>query len=494
MEFKVRILNWEAGFPEAMINQIAAKKLGIHAMDRIAVRSEGKNPKEVYTNVDTIVGILRENELAVSKELKEALNLKKGQKVDVNLITPPKSLKFIKKKLDKKRLTGKEIREIIDDVVNNSLSEPELALFVSGMYKNGMNTKETISLIKAICNSGNQLRIRRKYIGDKHSIGGVPGNRTTPIVIPICAAAGLTMPKTSSRAITSAAGTADVIEAIAKVSFTIPEIKKIIKKADACMVWGGALGIVPADSKIIKVEKMLKIDPESQLLASIMSKKISMGAKYIIIDIPYGLGSKISTKKKARKLKKKFEYLGRHFNKKLKCVLTDGSQPIGCGIGPAMELKDVISVLNPDEEGPKDLREKSVMLSAELLELSGKAKKGKGEETARELLNNGKAFEKFKQIIKAQDGNLKKIKPAKFEKNVLAQETGKIKKIDNEKISSMAMVTGCPLDKSSGLYIHVAKGQKVKKGEKLITVYSNTKNRLNDAIKFFKKEKPITFN
>ncbi|MEX0921012.1 MAG: thymidine phosphorylase [Candidatus Pacearchaeota archaeon] len=493
MELKIRTLDWKAGFPEAMMNQTTASKLGIHAMDRISIRTQGKRVREIFTNVETIVGILRKGELGISKELKDTLNLKQGQKVDINLINPPESLDFIKKKLNGKRLSGEEINEIIKDVVNNSLSEPEIALFVSGMYKNGMNNKETIELIKAIGYSGNQLKINRKYVGDKHSIGGVPGNRTTPLVISICAAAGLTMPKTSSRAITSAAGTADVIEAIAKVEFSIPEIKKIIKKADACMVWGGALGVVPADSKIIKVEKILKIDPEAQLLASIMSKKIAMGAKYIIIDIPYGKGSKFESKKKALQLKKKFESLGKYFGKKLKCVLTDGTQPIGKGIGPVMELYDVISILDPKKEGPKDLEEKSLLLSAKLLELSGKAKKNKGLEMAKEILHSGKAFKKFKEIIKAQGGNTNRLKLAKLKKNILAKKSGKIKNIVNEKISSMAMVTGCPLDKSCGLYLHVEKGQKVKKGEKLITVYANTKNRLNDAVKFFKKEKPILF-
>ncbi len=493
MQLKVRFLDWSAGVPSAMLNQKTADRIGLHTKDRISLRTIGKRTRELSTILDTIKGIIRENEIGVSKELREQLKLRKGQKVDVNLATPPKSMAYIKKKLNNKKLSAKEINEIIKDVVENALSESEIALFISAMYKNGMNKRETIALIKAIEKSGNQIRLRNKYVVDKHSIGGVPGNRTTPVVVSICAAAGLTMPKTSSRAITSAAGTADVIEAIARVEFTVKELKKIIQKTGACMVWGGALGMVPADSKIIKIEKMLKIDPESQLVASIISKKLAVGSKYILIDIPYGKGAKVD-KKKALKLKKRFESLGKYFNRKLKCVLTDGSQPIGRGVGPVPELVDVIDILDPKKQGPLDLEEKSVFLAGELLEMTGKTEKGKGISYARELLLTGKAFEKFKEIIKAQEGNLDKMKKAKFEKNITAKKTGKIKSIENKKISSLAIITGCPLEKSAGLKLWVMKNQKVKKRETIITIYSNSKSRLNEAVKYFNEEKPVNIN
>ena len=289
---------------------------------------------------------------------------------------------------------------IISDIVTNSLSEAEIALFVSAMYKEGMNMKETIYLIKAILKSGKslKLKLKNKKIADKHSIGGIPGNRTTPLIVSICAASGLVIPKSSSRAITTAAGTADVVETIAKVEFSMKELEKIVKKVGACLIWGGSLEIVPADEKIISIEKMLNIDPEAQLLASIMSKKLALGAKYILIDIPYGKTAKV-TKKKALDLKKKFEYLGKHFKKKLKVVLTKGGQPIGNGIGPVLEMKDILKILKHSEDRPLDLENKSVFLAGCLLEMTGKADKGKGIVLAKQILGSGKAFEKFKEII-----------------------------------------------------------------------------------------------
>ena len=357
MELKVKLLKWSAGLPVAMLNKKTAKKIGVHIKDKISIKTLSKYPNEISTIIDTVKGLVKENEIAVSSELKKRLDLRIGQKVEVNLAQIPTSLIFIKKKLSKKSLSEKEINEIIKDIINNSLSEAEIALFISGMDKQGMNLKETIYLINAILKSGNKLTLKNKFVADKHSIGGIPGNRTTPIIVSICASAGLIMPKSSSRAITSAAGTADVIETIAPVEFSMNKLKKIVKKTNACLIWGGALGIVPADSKIIKVEKMLNIDPDAQLLASIMSKKLAMGAKYILIDIPYGKTAKVN-KSKALKLKKKFEQLGKYFNKKLKCVLVDAKEPMGNGVGPALELIEVIKVLNPKKQGPEDLEEK----------------------------------------------------------------------------------------------------------------------------------------
>ena len=300
------------------------------------------------------------------------------------------------------------------------------------------------------------------------------------------------MPKTSSRAITTSAGTADVIESIAKVDFNSKEIKKIISKTNGCLVWGGSLGLVPADSKIIQIEKQLKIDPESQLLASIMAKKIALGAKHIVIDIPFGKYAKVS-KQKALLLKQKFEYLGKHFRKNLKVVLTDGSKPMGSGVGPVLELEDVILVLDPTKKGPQDLEEKSLMLAGILLEMTKKSKKGEGISFAREILNSGKAFEKFKQIINAQGGKVKIVSPGKFKKDILAKSNLRVKEINNKIINSLARVAGCPTDKRAGLKIYVSTKSLLKKGDRILTIYAQSKSRLNQAIQFYLKEKPIKF-
>jgi thymidine phosphorylase len=339
--------------------------------------------------------------------------------------------------------------------------------------------------------SGKQIKLRGKVV-DKHSIGGVAGNRTTPIVVAICAAAGLTMPKTSSRAITTAAATVDVIETITKVDFSIKQIKKIVSKTNACMVWGGALGLAPVDDKIIKVEKIVKVDSDAQLLASILSKKISVDSEYILIDIPYGKSAKVN-KRRAEKLKANFLSLGRNFGLKIQVVLTDGKEPIGNSVGPILEIIDILKILKNQQDAPKDLKEKSIMLAGKLLEMSKKAKRNQGIKLATKILESGKAFKKFEQIIKAQKGAIieSKLKLGKCTHVIYAKSNRKIKSYDNKLINSIARFAGCPEDKTSGIYFHKKANQKISKGDKIMTIYSSSKEKLKHAIKFYNKNKKL---
>ncbi len=491
MEFKPKILKLSAGVPIAIINKTTAKELGIHPNERVLIQNP-KSKKDFATIVNVVTDMVHKKEIGISSELKKSLQITDSSKLKVILAPTPISINFIKKKLSGKTLSKKEIYQIIKDIVENELSEPEIALFVSAMQQKAMNKKETIYLINAIRDTGEALNLKNKIIVDKHSIGGVAGNRTTPIVVSICTAAGLVMPKTSSRAITSAAGTADVIEIIAKVDFSMNELKKIIKKANACLVWGGGLGMVPADSKIIKVEKLLKIDPKAQLLASIIAKKLAVGSTHILIDIPYGKSAKV-TKQKALELKKDFLSLAKFFKKKMIVLLTPGNEPIGKGVGPALEIRDVIRILDPTKQGPGDLEKKSLLLAGAIFEVTKKTKKGKGVFLAQEILYSGKAFDKFKQIIKAQGGKVKEPKLGKFKKEILSIKSGKIKEINNKAINSLARIAGSPEDKGAGLDLFIKTGEKIKKRDKLLTIYAESKQRLKAALYFYKKNKPITF-
>jgi AMP phosphorylase len=488
MKLKTRILNLRAGRPVAILHKRTADKLSVNIDDRITLSSKNK---KIISIVDIATGILKKDEVAVSEEIVESLKIKEDDYLEINIAPHPESIYLIKKKLACNSLKQGEIQSIISDIVNNALTEPEIAYFVSAVYKCGMTLKETEYLIRAIVKSGRTIKLRGKVV-DKHCIGGIAGNRTTPIIISICAYAGLKMPKTSSRAITSAAGTADAIETVAKVDFTIPQIKKILKKTNACMVWGGALGLAPADSKILQMEKLLHLDPESQLLASIMSKKLAVDSEYILIDIPYGKSAKVS-RSKAIALKKKFEVMGRHFHVKIRCILTDGSQPIGNGIGPALEIRDTLAVLRQDPSRPKDLEKKSVMLAGEILEMTGKAGKNKGREKAYEILRSGKALKKFKKIIKAQKGEISDSRLAlgEFFREIKAGKSGKIIEIDNKKMNLLGRILGSPSDKSAGIYLHKHCAQKISSKEVLMTFYSESEDKMKEALKFYKKLKPV---
>jgi AMP phosphorylase len=491
MKLKVKVLELLAGRPVAILNRKTATKLGAHVDERIIIKNR-KSRKKLISIIDIAQGLVNENELVVSNEIQEQLNLRKGQLVNVEIAPEPKSIAYIYKKLNNKRLSKQEIKTIISDIVKNALTETEIAYFVSAVHNSGMNSNETEALIKSMVNVGQKLSFKGKVV-DKHCIGGIAGNRTTPLVVSICAAAGLTMPKTSSRAITSAAGTADVTESIANIEFSVKEIKQIIKKTNACLAWNGILGLSPADDKLIQVEKLLHLDPEPQLLASILSKKLAVGSKYVLIDIPYGKGAKVS-KKRAKELKKKFEKFGTKLGLKIKVVLTKGNEPIGNGIGPLQEIQDILKILKRDKDAPKDLEKKSVFLSAQLLELSGKANVKNSNLMAQEILDSGKALAKFKQIITAQKGKIPKTFPkAKLQYIIKATHNGKIKCINNKLINQLAIIAGSPQDKQAGLYLHHHIRTKLKKSQPLITIYSNSKTRLKDAKQFSKENKIIRY-
>lgn len=453
--------------------------------DRILIR---KNSEKIIAVVDIAVGMLDKNEIAVSTEVSSSLNLREGDLVGIEPASKPQSIESIYKKLKCQKLNENEIKGIIDDIVENALTEAEIAYFVSAIYNCGMSMEEIREMTKAIVETGKRLKLKNKLVVDKHSVGGIPG-RTTPIVVPICSSAGLIMPKTSSRAITTAAGTADALETICKVDFTIKEIKQIINKTGACMVWGGSLGLAPADDKIIQVEKLLNLDPEAQLLASIMAKKLAVGSKYILIEIPYGKTAKVN-KKEAVRLKRKFENLAKSFDLEVECLLLRTEEPLGNGVGPALEIRDVIDVLKR-KSSCFMLEKRALILAGKILEMTGKAGRGKGIKLARGILDSGKAFKKFKQIIEAQKGRLKGIKEAKFKHSIEARRDCKIKEIDIKKINALARILGCPADKASGVYLHKHVNDKVEKGEIILTLYSESQSELKEGIKFYNKNKPL---
>ncbi|VVB78808.1 AMP phosphorylase [uncultured archaeon] len=473
-----------------MIHEKTAKKMSLHVGDRVSIKDhKGK----IISVVDTVSGIIQPSEIAVSGDILEKLSLKDKASVEVELAGHPRSISLIKKKLKGERLSESEIREIIFDIAENALTEVEVAFFISAVYANDMTLEETKHLISAMVDSGNKMKLAGMVV-DKHCIGGIAGNRTTPILVSICAAAGLIMPKTSSRAITSAAGTADVIETVAKVEFSISEIKNIVKKTNACLVWGGALGLAPVDDKIIKIERLVNIDSTPQLLASILSKKISVGSHYVLIDIPCGRSAKVS-KNQAEKLKQKFLKLGNLFGLKIRVVLTDGTEPIGNGIGPILEIKDVIKILQRNN-GPMDLEKKSVMLAGELLELTGKSKKGKGIEDAQKILDSGKAFEKFVQIIKAQEGHLDGFEKPMFSYEVKSKKNARIKHIDNKIINKIARFAGCPEDAAAGIYLYKKKGEIIEKNQVLFTIFAVSEEKLKQAKGLYNKlgKKAVEFS
>ena len=477
MRLRVKKISLNTGGPFVVVlNEEDAEVLDVRALDRVNIKG-----------IEAIVDISKENhktavnqgEIGVLIELFENLKLKSGDHVEITPANKPESLEYIRTKLDGKKLNDNEINIIIRDIVKNRLSETELTYFVSGCYTHGLEMDEVVSLTKAIVEHGGRLKWSKKIILDKHCAGGLAGNRTSMIIVPIIAAAGYTIPKTSSRAISSASGTADTVEVLCPVSLRVNEIKKIVKKTKGCLVWGGAMGMASADDRLIKIEKLLSLDPRGLLLASIMAKKLSVGATHVLVDIPCGKEAKIKTMKEAIKLKRQFIELSKRLGIKTRVIITNGNQPIGNGIGPNLEAVDVMRVLKGN--GPVDLKEKSLHMSGIMLEMAGEKN---GLKKAKEILASGLAYKKMLEIIKAQGGKVKnasRIKLGRYKKKFYASKNGVVKRINNNKANSIARIAGAPDDKLAGILLNVRKNNKVKKSELIFTIFSSNKDRLKYA-------------
>lgn len=490
MRAKVRILDFYSGRYSVLINEEDAKEAKLHPDDLVKLEA-GK--KTVYGSV-VISNLVERGEVGVSRDVLELHSFSEGETVGVIPAGTPESVRYIKKKMRGEKLRKVEIEAIVRDIVDRKLRDIEISSFVTSLEINGLDMDEIAALTIAMAETGDMLDIDRKPIMDVHSIGGVPGNKTNILVVPIVAAAGLTIPKTSSRAITSAAGTADVVEVFANVSFSLDEIKRIVEKVGACLVWGGALNLAPADDITIKAERALSIDPTGLMLASIMSKKYAMGSQYVLIDIPTGKGVKVETVEQARALARDFIELGKRLGQYVEVAITYGGQPIGHTVGPALEAREALSALMTGK-GPGSLIEKATGLAGILLEMGGVAPAGMGKKMAREILESGKAWEKMKEIIAEQGGD-PNIKPEEIPigdktYTFTAPTSGYVTAIDNRAITAIARAAGAPEDKGAGLELYVKVGEKVKEGDPLFTIHAEHEARLDQAIVLARRTEPI---
>jgi AMP phosphorylase len=463
----------------AVLNEAEAETLGIQAGDRIELKWSNKS--KLVVSADTSKTKVTPGRVGLFREVWRGGNIEDGDVVEVSIISRPPSIQAIKKKMLGKPLSYKEIYSIILDITQNKLSIPEITYFVASGFVKPYSKEELYYLAKSIADTGEKMNLPTKVV-DKHSVGGLPGNRTTMVVIPIIASLGIYIPKTSSRAITSPAGTADTMEVLAPVSFTMKQIKEIVKKTKACLVWGGGLNIAPADDKIIKISRPLALEPYDKMIVSIMAKKVAMGVDYLVIDMPIGETTKIPNMRTANQLQKKFEWLGRKFHMKVKVIKTLAREPIGRGIGPALEARDVLRVLQQHKLRPRDLERKSIYLAGELLELKGYCRKGQGKKIAQKQLLSGAAWKKMQEIIKAQGGNYnirsEEIATGAFRYEIHSPKSGKVVLIHDRAINEICMNLGAPHEKIAGIHMHIDWGNKVKKGDKLFTLYAASKERL----------------
>ena len=461
-----------------------AASFGINPGDRLQVSYQGRTTIAV---ADITHHSIRHGEVGVFEEVWKVLRAKDGQPLRIKVISRPPSVAAISKKLKGQNITEDDVRAIIQDIVDRRLSAIETTYFVASGYVKPYTNQELIWMVKAMAETGEMFHWGKRLVVDKHSVGGLAGNRTTMVAIPIVAALGLTIPKTSSRAITSPSGTADTMEVLAPVSFSGADVRRIVAKTGGCLIWGGGLSIAPADDIIIHVSKPLSLEPYDKMIVSIMAKKVAMGVKAVIIDMPYGAGTKIPTLAVARQLEKKFQVVAKAFKMKLEVKFDQALEPIGQGIGPALEARDVVRVLQQTDNRPLDLEAKAIGLATELLYLSGKGTLAACRRQVTDALRSGQAWKKMQQIIAAQGGQ--KIRDAEqlmagaVEYHIRAKKSGSVKNINNRAIDEIARTLGAPDHKQAGIYLQAKRGHRVTRGDKIFTLYSYNHDRIHLALK-----------
>lgn len=399
------------------------------------------------------------------------------------------ALSAIKKKLLGKKLSYQEVFSLMDEVAHERLGPILTTYFVAAGFKEGFSSNELYYLTKSMAETGAKLRFKG-VVADKHSTGGLAGTRTTMILVPIVAAAGFKIPKNSSRAITTPAGTADTMEVLAPVTFSPRDIQKIVEKVGGCIVWGGHLGLAPADDIIIQVEEPLAFESFDKVIVSIMAKKIASGATHLILDIPVGLTLKIKHFKDAEIIADKFKFLAKKFKIKVAIDINQTLEPAGHGVGPALEAQDVLKVLQQRPDRPFVLEAKALRLAGKLLDLclsGGKSKnKENGEELAYQILADGRAYKKMREIIKTQGGNpnigIDDIKIGEFKYQVPAGKRGTVTAFNNHDLTIIAKILGCPADKKAGIYLERRIDEHVDKNDILCILYSSDKWRLKEAV------------
>lgn len=444
---------------------------GFQALSKVKVCADGRRILAVLNVVDddTIVAL---DELALSEEAFDHLGLAEGQAVMVEHAEPPASMDAVRRKIAGQRLSQKDFQHIVNDITESRYSKTEISAFLVASGQTDMDRDEVLYLTQAMLNSGERLDWDELQVADKHCIGGIPGNRTSMLVVPIVAAHGMLIPKTSSRAITSPAGTADTMEVLANVELEIGQMHDIVRKQRGCMIWGGTARLSPADDIMISVERPLGIDSQGQMVASILSKKLAAGSTHLLIDIPVGSTAKIRHMRGAQRLRKLFEYVGDQLGIQLEVVITDGRQPVGNGIGPVLEARDVMQVLQSDPDAPNDLRQKTLRLAGRVLEFDPDVRGGYGFAMARDILDSGRALEKMNAIIAAQGAQSTVYPLGQLTHDIVSPSDGVVTAIDNFQMARIARFAGAPMDKGAGVDLFKKLGDPVEEGEPLYRLYA----------------------
>lgn len=462
---------------------------GFAAMTRVELQV---GDRSLIATLNVVVGdMLGVDEVALSEAAWTALAPDPGVLASFRHPEPPASAGALRAKVFGERLDEAQYLALMQDAVASRLSDLELAAFVAASAGERLDPEETTALTRAMLAVGQRLDWGEGLVLDKHCVGGLPGNRTTPIVVAIIAALGYRIPKTSSRAITSPAGTADTMEVMAPVALDLPDMRRVVEREGGCIVWGGNVRLSPADDIMIRVQRPLDFDSDGQLVASVLSKKIAAGSTHVLIDMPVGPTAKVRSEAAGTHLAARLSGTASALGLHLDVYRSDGRQPVGVGIGPALEALDVLKVLRNDADAPADLRDRSIALAGALLDMVPGTTAGAGISRASGALQSGQALAKFLAICEAQ-GGFREPPRAQFTADVTSEASGRIADIDNRRLARIAKLAGAPGSPAAGLATALRIGDSVQRGQPLFTIHAQSRGELAYALEHAASDSSFT--
>ncbi len=472
--------------PTVLMNSDDCLKLGVGVNDRVRITSTGS----VVTTVVITDSIVPKGEVMMSPLEMSRCSVRDGEEVDVEYSPMPESIRSVRKKINGHELDREEIDSIISDIMEGNLSEKEIIAFVCAFNVRNATTREIADLARSMSATGKRVDLGKGPLYDFHSLGGIPGNKITPIVVSIVASEGLRIPKLSSRAISSACGTSDYVETFCDVEFGTEALKRIVEEANGLFACGND-EYAPVGSRIIEAERPMGIDPRPMMIASIMSKKISLGITHLLIDIPMGKDTKVKDISTAREFASDFIKAGKELGIHVECAVTDACQPLGRCIGPILEARECISALEGNTADDAVIQKACGMAGA-ILEMSGMPD---GYERACDSLSSGRAHETFVRIVKAQEGRSdirsSDLMPAKAFKEIHAKRDGYIQYIDNECMVAIAKGAGAPFDAGAGVELLHKVGDRVSEGDALFRIYADNQTKLERSVSTARSRRPM---
>lgn len=411
-------------------------------------------------------------------------------------------LDIIGKKRDKKELTKEEIEYFVKEYTTGNVADYQAAALVMAIYINGMTIEETTNLTLAMAYSGDVLDLSSiGNVVDKHSTGGI-GDKVTMILMPIVAALGVKVAKMSGRGLGFTGGTKDKLEAIPgyRTEIDIPEFIENVKKVGISLI-GQTLNLAPADKKLYALRDSINCTANIPLISSsIMSKKIAAGANKVVLDVTCGSGAFMKNIKEAEELSNAMIGIGKIANKETVCIITNMDQPLGSMVGNTLEVKEAIEALKGNMN--EDVKDVVLELGAYILKLDGKGDNiEENKKAIEEVVANGKAYQKFLELVKNQGGdvtyieNTEKFEKAKYKMEVRLEQEGYIQKLNAEEVGKIAMHLGAgrvrkedDIDYSVGVELIKKVGDFVEKGDIVAYVYANDEQKGKEAVEMLKEK------